>query len=143
MLPLQRLQSRGVTMTAKPGQTNLRAGLQRPLRAHLVRRTQVSARWPQLAQKLLKRPSKRPEECSPETFLRLLCFFLADRRRLKLELRFRFLRFLLTLLEARDPTKVTSLGSLLILRPIRRNARAFRELLFRTRRGLERFLGSG
>ena len=46
-----------------------------------------------MAQKLLNRPSKRPEECSPETFLRLLCFFLAARRHLSfasasLDLRF-------------------------------------------------------
>ena len=82
-----------------------------------------------MARKLLLETSKRPEGNSLETFLRSLCFYFC--RPTALELRFRFLRFFFAcdFLEARGPTKVTSIGPLLILGPIRRNARAFRELL--------------
>ncbi len=81
-------------MTAKPGLTNFGLGLLHWKSAYLAITTRYFHGDRAMARKLLLGPSKRPEECSPETFLRLLCFFLAARRHLKLELRFRFLRFL-------------------------------------------------
>jgi hypothetical protein len=83
-------------MTAKPGQTTSNPGLRHWKATYLVRMTSFYQRDQPMARKVLQETLKRLEGCSLETSLRSLCFFFS--RSTALELRFRFLRSLLTLL---------------------------------------------